>query len=114
MKNEMVKAESVKSEIKSRTATHSGNLSQRYPLFAEGVKKKSESVKSGGSVKSDKSASGSASPSAPQLSPSIYIFQHILFHFLLPDLCEDRTETTEGGLEADIEAAWADPTSKDF
>ena len=57
----MVKAESVKSEIKSRTATHSGNLSQRYPLFAEGVKKKSESVKSGASVKSFKFGSGSAS-----------------------------------------------------
>ena len=58
VKNEMVKAESVKSEPKSRTATNSGNVSQRYPLFAEGVKKKSESVKS---VKSAKSSGGSAS-----------------------------------------------------
>jgi hypothetical protein len=40
VKNEMVKAESVKSEPKSRTATNSGNVSQRYPLFAEGVKKR--------------------------------------------------------------------------
>ena len=55
VKNEPVKAESVKSEMKSRTATNSGNVSQRYPLFAEGVKKKSESVKS------MKSSAGSAS-----------------------------------------------------
>jgi hypothetical protein len=55
VKNEPVKAESVKSEMKSRTATNSGNVSQRYPLFAEGVKKKSESVKS------SKSSAGSAS-----------------------------------------------------
>jgi hypothetical protein len=61
VKNEPVKAESVKSEPKSRTATHSGNISQRYPLFAEGVKKQSGSVKSA-SVKSAKrsSAAGSA------------------------------------------------------
>ena len=55
VKNETLKAESVKSEMRSRTATHSGNISQRYPLFAEGVKKKS------GSVKSAKSGSGAGS-----------------------------------------------------
>ena len=55
VKAEPVKAESVKSEPKSRTATNSGNVSQRYPLFAEGVKKKNESVKS------MKSSAGSAS-----------------------------------------------------
>ena len=60
VKHEMVKAESVKSEMKSRTATNSGNVSQRYPLFAEGVKKKSESVKS---LKSIKSGSGAGSAS---------------------------------------------------
>ena len=54
----MVKAESVKSEMKSRTATNSGNLWQRYPLFAQGVKKKSESVKS---LKSVESSGGSVS-----------------------------------------------------
>ena len=61
VKDEPVKAESVKSEPKSRTATHSGNISQRYPLFAEGVKKQNGSVKSA-SVKSAKksSAAGSA------------------------------------------------------
>ena len=68
VKNEMVKAEpvkpeSVKSEPKSRTATNSGNLSQRYPIFAAGVKKsgsaKSESVK----AKSE-SGRGSASQRA--------------------------------------------------
>ena len=52
VKNEPVKAESVKSDMESRTATNSGNLSQRYPLFAEGVKRKSEFVKTGKSAKS--------------------------------------------------------------
>ena len=36
----LVRAESVKSEMKSKTATNSGNVSQRCPLFAEGVKKR--------------------------------------------------------------------------
>ena len=71
VKNEMVKAESVKSEIKSRTATHSGNPSQRYPFFAEGVKKKSESVKSGDSVKSVKSGSGSASQRSGRMAQPV-------------------------------------------
>ena len=56
-------------------------------------------------------------PLRHQLLNSLHLFvfsKTCLFHFLLPDLGEDRTETTEGGLEADIEAAWADPTSKDF
>jgi hypothetical protein len=68
VKNEMVKAQSVKSEDKSRTATHSGNISQRYPLFAEGVKKQSGSAKSA-SVKSKKSsASGSAAQRAGMMA----------------------------------------------
>ena len=60
VKHEMVQAELVKSDMKSRTATNSGNVSQRYPLFAEGVKKKSESVKSLQSAKFGPDA-GSAS-----------------------------------------------------
>ena len=68
VKNELVKAEpvkveSVKSEPKSRTATHSGNLSQRYPIFAAGVKK-SGSVKSGSVKAKPESDSGSASQRA--------------------------------------------------
>ena len=60
VKNEPVKLESVKSDMKSRTATHSGSISQRYPIFAEGVKKQGGSAKSG-SVKSAESSAGSAS-----------------------------------------------------
>ena len=45
VKNEPVKEGSVKSEMKSRTATNSGNLSQRYPIFAAGVKKNRGSAK---------------------------------------------------------------------
>ena len=71
VKNEMVKAESVKSDIKSKTATHSGNLLHRYPLFAEGVKKKSESVKSGASVKSVKSGSGFASQRSGRMAQPV-------------------------------------------
>ena len=70
VKNEMVNAESVKGEIKSRTATHSGNLSQRNPHFAEGVKKKIESVKSG-SVESVKSASDPASQRSGRMAQPV-------------------------------------------
>ena len=70
VKNEMMKAESVESEGKSRTATHNGNISQRYPLFAEGVKKQSGSVKSG-SVKSAKSPAGSASQRSGRMAQPV-------------------------------------------
>ena len=66
----MMKAESVKSEVKSRTATHSGNVSQRYPIFAEGVKKQSGSVKSG-SVKSAESQAGSASQRSGRMAQPV-------------------------------------------